>query len=312
MLELLQRAELTLPLFILIALGYALMRWGHWPKVVADALTRFVFALALPALLFHTMSDMSRLPPVDMRVLIAFFGSCLIVFAIGRLVAARFFALDGVSGSVFALGGVFSNNAMLGIPLARELIGPAAMPTVALVLVFNALTLWTLVTISVEWARHGALSIEGFGKTARNVMTNPLIVGILSGALIGLTGWTIPKVIDAPISMLAQAAAPLSLIALGMGLAEFGVRAGWQHSTAITSLKLVVQPLVIWLLARLMDLPKVETQAVVLLGSIAVGANVYLMSRQFKVMEGAIASALVLTTVLSVVSTPLALTLAAF
>ncbi|MFT3733666.1 MAG: AEC family transporter [Rhodocyclaceae bacterium] len=312
MLELLQRAELTLPLFILIALGYALMRWGHWPKVVADALTRFVFALALPALLFHTMCDMSRLPPVDMRVLVAFFGSCLIVFAIGRLVAARFFALDGVSGSVFALGGVFSNNAMLGIPLARELIGPAAMPSVALVLIFNALTLWTLVTISVEWAKHGAPSLEGFGKTAKNVITNPLIVGILSGALVGLMGWPIPKVIDAPISMLAQAAAPLSLIALGMGLAEFGVRSGWQHSAAISTLKLVVQPLVIWLLARLMGLPTVETQAVVLLGSIAVGANVYLMSRQFKVMEGAVASALVLTTVLSVVSTPLALTLAAF
>jgi malonate transporter len=52
-----------------------------------------------------------------------------------------------------------------------------------------------------------------------------------------------------------------------------------------------------------------ETKVVVLLGSIAVGANVYLMSRQFKVMEGPVAASLVLSTALASVTTPLVLTL---
>lgn len=309
--ELLHRAELTLPLFVLIALGYALMRVFKWPQAVSDALSRFVFSVALPALLFRMMSDFSKLPPVDARLLIAFFGSCLIVFAIGRLIAAKVFRLDGVSGSVFALGGVFSNNAMLGIPLARELLGPAAMPSVALVLVFNALTLWTLVTVSVEWARHGSFSVEGFGKTAVSVLTNPIVAGILSGTFFGITGLPLPQMIDAPLSMIGQAAAPLSLIALGMGLAEFGIRAGWQQSVSVCCIKLAVQPFVIWLLARMLGLPAMETQVVVLLGSIAIGANVYLMARQFKVMEGPIAASLVLSTALSAISTPIALTLTA-
>ena len=59
---------------------------------------------------------------------------------------------------------------------------------VALVLVFNSLTLWTLVTISVEWARHGSLTPRGFAKTLRSVLTNPLIVAILSGTAVGLLG----------------------------------------------------------------------------------------------------------------------------
>ncbi|MEN9436696.1 MAG: hypothetical protein RIR09_1351 [Pseudomonadota bacterium] len=307
----LHHVGLALPLFVLVFVGYALVLWGNWPKSVSEALTRFVFSIALPALLFHLMSDMSKLPPVDARLLIAFFGSCLIVFAIGRVVAARFFKLDGVSQSVFALGGVFSNNVLLGLPLAKVALGDAALPSVALVLVFNALTLWTLVTVSVEWARHGSFSLAGFWKTAKGVATNPIVASIVLGTLFGLTGLQLPSLAEVPLAMVSQAAAPLALVALGMGLAEFDVRLGWRQSVAICAIKLVVQPLVVWGLAKLLGLPPMETQVVVLLGSIAVGANVYLMSRQFKVMEGPVAASLVLSTALASITTPLFLTLVA-
>lgn len=69
---------LSLPLFVLIALGYGLIRWGKWPASITDGLTRFVFSLALPAMLFRMMCDFSQRPAVDARLLIAFFGSCLI------------------------------------------------------------------------------------------------------------------------------------------------------------------------------------------------------------------------------------------
>jgi len=306
---LLQHFALAAPLFALVALGYALMRWGGWPKSAADAMTRFVFAVALPAMLFRLMSDFSKLPPVDARLLIAFFGSCLIVFAAGRLAARRLLRLDGVAQSVFALGGVFSNNVLLGIPLAKATLGEAALPSVALVLVFNALILWTLVTASVEWARHGALSPAGFAKTVRAVATNPIVASILAGTLFGLVGLRVPAPIDAPLAMLGSAAAPLSLVALGMGLAEYGIRADWQTSAAICAFKLVLQPLVVWLLALALGLPKLETQAVVLLAALPVGANVYLMSRQFKTLEGPVAASLVISTALAAATAPIVLTL---
>lgn len=300
---------LAAPLFALVLLGYALARWGGWPKTVSDALTRFVFVIALPALLFRLMLGFNDLPPVDARLLIAFFGSCLLVFIIGRIISATVFRLDGIAQSVFALGGVFSNNVMLGIPLAKVILGDAALPCVALVLVFNAMTLWTLVTISVEWAKHGTPSLHGFLMTARSVLRNPLVIGILSGLTLGVTGIKLPAVIDSPVQMIGQAAAPLSLIALGMGLVEYGVRSGWQHTVAITVIKLVVQPMMVGALAALLGLPRLETQVVVLLASVATGANVYLMARQFKSMEGPIAASLVVTTGLSAVTTPLLVSL---
>src|SRR5436189_2580102 len=90
---------LTAPLFVLVLVGYALTRWGRWPSAIADALTRFVFAVAIPALLFRLMSDFSRLPPVDPRLLIAYFGGCLVVYGIGRAIAHRLFRMNAAEQS---------------------------------------------------------------------------------------------------------------------------------------------------------------------------------------------------------------------
>ena len=109
--------------------------------------------------------------------------------------------------------------------------------------------------------------------------------------------------------MIGQAAAPLALIALGMSLAEYGLRAGWQQSAAMVAIKLLVQPLVVWALAVALGLPAMETRVVVMLGSLAVGANVYLMSKQFKTLEGPVASSIVLSTAAASVTAPLFLTL---
>jgi malonate transporter and related proteins len=302
---------LTAPLFLLVLLGYALTRWGRWPKPVGDALTRFVFSVAVPALLFRLMSDLSRLPPVDARLLIAYFGACLAVFLLARVIAARAFGLDGVGQSVFALGGIFSNTVLLGLPLAKVSLGDQSLPAISLVLVFNALLLWTLVTVSVEWARHRALSWSGYVQSAKAVLANPVVASILVGTAWGLVGLPLPTMIDETLRLIGEAAVPLSLIALGMGLAEYGVREGWRVSAAMTLLKLAVQPAVVWLLARALLLPPIETQAIVLLAALPVGANVYLMSRQFGTLGGPVAASLVVSTALAAVTTPLILALIA-
>jgi malonate transporter len=302
---------LTGPLFLLVLLGYALGAWLGWPKAIADALTRFVFAAAIPAMLFQTMSKFSQMPRADARLLIAFFGGCLIVFVVGRLLSRFVFRLDGESQSVFSMGGIFSNIVLLGLPIAKVTMGDTAIPPVSMVVVFNAFILWTLVTVSVEWARHGAVSWAGIGRTARGVFTNPIVVGILSGTAFGFTGLELPGVLDRTLTLVGQSAVPLSLIALGMGLAQYGVRDGWRESLAIVALKLALMPVVVFGLARLLGLPPLETRAVVMLAAMPVGANVYLMAEQFKVMGGPIAASLVLSTLIASISVPLVLALLA-
>jgi predicted permease len=67
--------------------------------------------------------------------------------------------------------------------------------------------------------------------------------------------------------------------------------------------------MMVWLLARLLGLPPMETTVVVMLASLPVGINVYMMSRQFGALEAPVAASLVITTLLASVTTPLILAL---
>lgn len=305
----LHHLTLGIPLFSLILLGYLLMRLGGWPAAMSHHLTVFVFSVGLPAMLFRMMSDLSQLPPVDGRLLIVFFGGCLVVFIVGRVISGSLFSLDGVGQSVFGIGCIFSNNIMLGLPLAKASLGDQAIPSVALILVFNALVLWSLLSLSVAWYRHGSLSLKGVRDTLKGVVRNPIILAILTGSVFGLSGARLPPLVDAPLQMLGQTGMPLALVALGMSLAEYDFKDDWQISLMIAALKLLLLPLVVFGIARLIGLPAQETRVVVLLGSIGLGANVFLMARQFKVVEGGTAGALIVSTLCSAVTTPLFLTM---
>jgi predicted permease len=72
-------------------------------------------------------------------------------------------------------------------------------------------------------------------------------------------------------------------------------------------MKLFAHPLAVWVIARALALPEMETKVVTLMASIAMGANVYLMARQFEVMEGEVAGGLVLSTVFAAITSPLLL-----
>ena len=301
----LHQLGLGAPLFALVLTGYLLIRVAGWPQAMACHLTTFVFSVGLPAMLFRMMSDLSNLPSVDGRLLAAFFGAGLIVFALGRLIAWKAFGLDGLGQSVFGVGCIFSNNIMLGLPLAKASLGDRAIPAVALVLVFNALILWSLVSISAEWHRHGRFSLKGLSDTLRAVLRNPIILSILGGVAFGLTGARLPETVDAPLKMLGQTGMPLALVALGMSLAEYGLKNQWRIGATIAALKLVALPLGILALARLIGLPPLETSVAVLLGSIGLGANVFLMARQFKAVQAGVAGALIISTVGSALTSPL-------
>ena len=299
--------QLSTPLYALVALGYLMGSLSWWRREWSSRATRLVFAVALPAMLFELMSHQPLTPAADGRVLIAYFGSCLIVFVIGRAAARAFFKMDGVSQSVFGLAGIFSNIVLVGLPIAKLALGDTAVPVVALLVVFNALILWTLLSVSVEWSLHGSFTWRGIAKTALGVFRNPIVLAIVSGTAFGRLGFALPQLADTALATLGGIAAPAALLALGLELAGFPIRTAWTSSVMLCALKLVVQPLVVWLLAIALKLPPFEVRAVVLVASMSVGVNVYLMALKFQALQGTIASSIVLSNVLAAITTPLLL-----
>ena len=299
----------TLPLFILILLGFLAVKLGRWQKTVTDSLTKFTFYIAFPIMLFQIMSHFSEQSEIDIKLLLVFFGGSFIVFAFGCLIASKIFKLNGSQSTLFAMGGIYTNTVFVGIPIIKMLLGDQAIPIVAIIVIFNALILWTLATVSIEFVQMGKLSGRSFIKALKNVSKNPIIIGIFTGIAVNYIGLPIPNFINQSTKMVSDMTAPLSLIVLGMGLAEYKIRDQFLITGSICILKLAILPIVTYIVGKMLGLPTLELQVVVLLSSVSIAINCYMMARQFEVLQGPIASSLLISTVLSSVTTPLILSI---
>ncbi|OCG26543.1 hypothetical protein A9G45_00380 [Gilliamella sp. HK2] len=299
----------TLPLFMLILFGFLAVKVGRWQKTVTDSLTKFTFYIAFPIMLFQIMSHFSEHSQIDIKLLFVFFGGSFIVFAIGCLIASKLFKLNGSESTMFAMGSIYTNTVFVGIPIIKILLGDNAIPIVAIIVIFNALILWTLATVSIEFVQMGKCSTKGIVKAFKNVAKNPIIIGIFTGIIVNFIGLPLPNFIDKSTKMVSEMTAPLSLIVLGMGLAEYKIRDKLLITTAICTLKLAMLPIVTYILGKLIGLPTLELQVVVLLSSVSIAINCYMMARQFEVLQGSIASSLLISTMLSSITTPLILSI---
>lgn len=302
--------SLCAPLFLMVFLGWALVKIGMFSHSVTKALSQFVFKLLMPVMLFHLMSDGSNRPPVDWKVLIAFFGSCVVVYIIGNFLGGKLFKQDSTGRVITGMGGIFGNNVQLGVPIVQTSLGSAAMPTISLLIIFNVLLLWTSATACVEFGRTGGkIDWKKFLIALKNIFENPIVLGILIGTGWSLTGLQLPEVIDKSAALVATATTPCALIVVGMGLAEHSFTAALPKASVITALKLGIQPFLVWVFCVLLGLDSVQTNAATVLACLPVAINLYIMATQFESEEGAASNAIFVSTFISALTVPLTLTL---
>lgn len=298
------------PLFLLVAAGFAAAKIKLVPVSVGNALSKFAFTVALPVLLFKLMSNITHLPAPDWHIANAFFGSCFIVFLIGRLIGRYVLRLNADERTIFGMASVFSNNVQLGIPLTVALLGQSAIPSIAVIFSLNGFLMWTLATIAVELGRAKSPSITKTILTGTiQTLKNPIVVGIVLGLLWSLIGLEMPQPLQKSIDLMAGAAAPVALFAVGVGLTQYGLTANLRTTTIITVLKLGLQPLVVYGLCLFFGLGREAMQATCLLACLPVGVNVYIMSQEFNALQGATANSLLVSTALASVTMPLFMSL---
>lgn len=302
--------ELCTPLFLLVFLGWGTVKIGLFDKTVSAGLSKFVFKLLMPTMLFQLMSHLSEMPPVDWRVLIAFFGSCIVVYILGSYLGKRLFHQDAAGRVITGMGGIFSNNVQLGVPIVQVSLGPEAIPTISLLIIFTVLLLWTSATACVEFGRTGGhIDVKKFGRALFNIFKNPIVLGILLGSGWGLTGWHLPDMVDRTLTWVSNATTPSALIAVGMALAQHSFKTALPKGCLVSVLKLVVQPCFVYLLCRLIGLGELQTNAATLLSCLPVAINLYIMSNEFDSEEAMASNAIFVSTLVSAVTVPLTLAL---
>jgi predicted permease len=223
-----------------------------------------------------------------------------IVFALAMLTGRLILGLDLVKQALMAITAVFSNAVLIGIPLVFTAFGRDGQIAVLLITSLHSAIFVTLATVIVEVGRgKGARPAAVIGA----VFANPLLVAVLIGGAWGLLGWGLPAPLDTLTKLLAGAAAPAALFALGATLAAFRIAGDMRDVTAIAVIKLIVHPLVVWLLAtQVFALGPAEIAVAVIIAALPSGVNPFILAQRYDIYVQRAASSVLVTTALSVVT----------
>ena len=163
----------------------------------------------------------------------------LLAAAIGRWL----FKLERRECGIFGLNVAYPNYGYMGIPLAILSFGDAAALPMALILFADTIVLLTLTSFFVA-NNDGTIHNAGL-KIMRTMITNPLVLAVVAGLLFSVTGLPMPSIPAQFGTLLAGAAAPVALFALGATLYGQPLRAAASEISIISSMKLIVHPVLI-------------------------------------------------------------------
>ena len=213
--------DATIPIFILMILGYFLRYAGIFTEKVSAGVNSYVFRAALPALLFYDLAKKDFAEMWDGKyVLFCFFAtlaSILLVMAVSHLLKRR-----DIRGEFIQVG-YRSSAAILGALLAENLYGDTGMVPL---MILGSVPLYNVAAVAVleyykpenveERSRDTADQKRAMmRRTIINVLKNPIILGIAAGLGWSLIKLPIPVIADRSIEYLARTASPLGIMALG-------------------------------------------------------------------------------------------------
>ena len=293
----------VLPVFGLVACGYLAGRFRIVTQVSSHALNQFVYAFALPAMLFIAVYRGSLDEILSGAFLLAVIGATLATAAAG-------FALSNFSGAspaestMRALNASFANTGYLGIPLVTVAYGeraalPAALATVATNIVSFALA---IVCLELFVNPRGG----GMRRAIGGVLRSPLIWPI--ALAIPLVGFEIkiPLPVERFASLLAAAAGPCALFAIGLFVSQLSIRAGAAASWQSSVLKLALHPLLMALLAFwLLPVDTFWAKIAVVCASLPLGATAFVLAQRYKLLEAETSTGAVISTAASVITVSL-------
>ncbi|MEO3999986.1 AEC family transporter [Mesorhizobium sp. CAU 1732] len=292
--------------FGLVALGYVAAWTGILRTQVGDALTEFAVVVAVPALLFRTMTTIDLQGTDPTSLWFSYFCSVPVAWIAGHFVATRVFGRDAAAGVVAGIASSFSNLLLLGIPFVLGVFGQPGMDVLSLLLAIHLPTMMAASIVMFELARRGegepSHPLKVLRDFLRNLFSNPLIIGILAGLAWRLTGLDMPVVGMRFIDAFAGIAGTVALFAMGLGLRKFGISGNVKPAIALGAIKLVVMPTIALGVAILWGLPPLTAKIMVIAASLPTGVNPYLIATRFGTGQVLASNTMTISTAFSVIT----------
>ena len=294
----------VIPVFGLVLCGFFAGKSGIVGAQSSDALNQFVFYFALPAMLFGAVSRGSLAQILNVPFLATVVAGTLICATAGFAISAIAMGGTGRESTLRGLNASFGNTGYLGIPLLTVAYGeaaalPAAMATVATNVVLFALGLTLLELLDGKHDSHG----KRVALALASVIKSPLIWPIGLAIALVAAEVTLPVPVSRFAELLAGAAGPAALFALGVFVSRQsmgeGMAAGWPS----VLLKLVLHPIIAAVLVyHVVEMDPLWAKIAVVCASLPLGATAFVLAQRYKVLELETSCSAVLSTALSVLT----------
>ena len=285
----------TMPVFLMMVLGYILKKLKWMDEEFASKINSFVFHVPLPVLVFKDLATVDFVEVWDTKFVVFCFVVTLlsILFATG----VSFLWKDKSIQGEFVQASYRSSAAILGIAFIQNIYGNAGMGplmVVASVPLYNVAAVLVLTLLKPgQKTMDKALLV----KTVKGILTNPIIIGIVAGFLWSLLRISMPYIMEKAVTNVANIATPLGLMAMGAAFDWKKAFAKIKPALTATAIKLIGFCLVFLPLAIKMGFREEQLVALLVMLGSATTISCYVMAKNMG-HEGTLTSSVVMLTTL--------------
>ena len=308
--------NVVLPVFGIILAGVVMGRTRLLGDGASDALNRFVYWAALPPVVFLGTARTPIVEFLNWPFLGTFVGGMLTVYVMAAVFAAVLHRSRADVASLQALNACFSNTGYMGIPLFLAAFGPDRIaPAILATVMMSTLMVGLAVVVLELVGSTGKGAVRALAGVAAALARNPLVVLPVLGLALSAAEVRLPTALVTFCQLLGAAAGPCALFAIGLFLAgrppsRQAVSGRMGEIGWITVLKLVVQPVLTWVLGRhVFGLAADWLTAAVVLAALPTGSLTFVVAQQYRIYVERTSTVILATTILSVVTLSVALAL---
>lgn len=298
-------AQLLFPDFALILCGYLVCRFTALNRSVWQQVDSLVYFLLFPAMLFYSIVR----TPLNLSAVssLAGAGLGLAVVGVGTSYALPYLPwlgrhIDRHEHAAAAQVG-FRFNSFIGLALVERIVGPQG-PQLMAVLIGMCVPLFNLAAV---WPMAHRAGRGLVGELARN----PLVLATLAALAVNLAGGHIPQWIEPSLSRLGGASIVMGLLAAGAGMQATHLANAKALAGGVLLLKHLGLPLTAWALCALFNLDTTQATVLMTFSALPTAASCYVLAARMGFNGAYVAGLVTLSTLLAMLSLPLALALIA-
>jgi malonate transporter and related proteins len=299
--------NLALPFFGLMLAGAVAARLFHIEERTGDRLNILVLYFALPAMIFRTVASAPFEQLLNWPFIFATSVSTFIVFALAFAFASLVLQARVHVAGLQASSASYGNVGYMGLILSVVAFGEAAAVPAILIFCFDLMIQFVLVPLAgaIGTSAHGTARRDLATIIARSVLLHPFFVATAAGAASAAIELQLPTALDTFLEMMARAAAPSALFALGITLSKRRFAGVGSEFPVIVGLKMFAHPLIVLVVLSLIGgFDPLWISVAVLMAALPTAASVYIFAEQYDAyLEGASSSILV-TTLVSAITVP--------